>query len=115
MRVKLLILLVPIFLIACDLDNKFLLPTKSEIIKAAEKTGATNVIVNSYMYSDQMWGNPSINTDGGFKSTNIYNIQVRVTYDGAVSNTVVENGIKQLFIKNKFYSNLQVLPILIFL
>jgi len=105
MRVKLVLLLVPLFFIACDLDSRFLLPTKSEIIKAAENAGAANVVVNSYMYSDKMFDNPSINTDGGFKSTDIYNIQVRVTYSGTVSNTAVENAIRQLFINNKFSSS----------
>jgi len=103
MKTKLLIFLVPLFFIACELDNTPVLPTKSQIIKAAERAGATNVVVNSYKYSDDIWNNPTINTDGGKKSYKIYNVEVRIIYDGNVSNTIVENAIIKLFTNNNFY------------
>jgi len=105
MKIKLLILLVPLYFIACELDNTPHLPTKTEIIKAAEGAGATNVVINSYKYAEKSWDNPTINTDGGKKSHNIYNIEVRVIYDSDVSNTVVENAIIKLFTNNNFYNS----------
>ena len=105
MRIKSFIFFVSLCFISCDLESGRLLPTKSEIINAAKKTGATNVVVNSYMYANRSWDNPSINTDGGFKSADATNIQVRVSYSGTVSNTAVETAIRQLFTKNNFSSN----------
>ena len=105
MKIKPFFLLIPLFLVACDTDSGRLLPTRNEIIRAAEGAGATNIVVTSYMYSDQLWGNPTVNTNGGYRITRISNIQVRVTYAGTVSNTAVENAIRQLFINNDFGSS----------
>ena len=104
-RLLFLTLILTVCFFSCDLENEKLLPTKSEIIKAVENTGASNVIVNSYMYADNSFNRPSINTNGGIKGTNIYNIEVRVTFSGSISNTTVENAIKQLFINNDFSSS----------
>jgi len=104
MRIKLLVFLILLCLISCNLDNG-LLPTKSEIIKAAEAAGATNVVINSYMYADGRWENPSISTSGGFKIDYDRYVQVRVSYAGSVSNTAVETAIRQLFINNNFGSS----------
>jgi len=111
MRKKICILLVFIGLMACDLDGP-LLPTKNEIIKAAERAGATNVDVISYIYAKEIWDHPTINTDGGDRRTKgnyITNIEVRVIYTASqgssLSNTDVVNAIKQLFIDNNFSSD----------
>ena len=105
MKIKPFVLLISLFLVACDTGSGRLLPTRNEIVRAAEGAGATNVVVNSYVYSDQLWGNPTVNTNGGYRVTGISNIQVRVTYTGAVSNTAVETAIRQLFINNDFSGN----------
>jgi len=106
MKMKYFILLGLLFLcfISCDMEGGLYLPSKNEIIKEAEKAGANNVVINSYKYSERSWDNPSINTNGGFKSTGIYNIEVRVIYSGSASNTAVESAIRQLFLNNKFSS-----------
>ena len=106
MRIRLLVLLLVSFcFMACDMESGRLLPTRNEIIRAAERAGATNVVVNSYMYARRSWEHPSINTNGGYRGTDIWNVQVRVTFSGAVSNTTVESAIRQLFINNDFSSN----------
>jgi hypothetical protein len=89
---------------ACG-SSGLLLPTKSEIIKAGESAGATHIVINSYMYATRSWDNPSINTDGGYRRTDLWNVQVRVSYSGSISNTAVENAIRQLFINNSFSSS----------
>jgi len=111
MRKKTCILLVLISLMACDLGGP-MLPTKSEIINAAEGAGAANVEIISYMYAKESWDHPTINTNGGEKRTRdnyITNIEVRVRYtashDSNISSITVENAIKQLFIDNNFSSN----------
>jgi hypothetical protein len=104
MKVMLLILLFSVCFTACDFEG-YSLPTKGEIIKAAQKAGATNVVVTSYMYSNQWGAYPSINTDGGFKNKDIRNVLVRITYSGTVANTAVEKAIRQLFINNNFSSS----------